>query len=353
MSGTRRPVVLLTGASGEIGHSLITKLAEDGSRPILTLDLKPLPRDLARLVEREYIGSILERNLLERILSEFEIDLVFHLAALLSTRGEFTPVTAHQVNVEGMLNLLEFAQSERQSHGRPVKFLYPSSIAAYGMPDLAAKAKAGRVKEDDYLQPTTMYGCNKLYTEHLGRYYARHYKQLSADPLGGRVDFRCVRFPGLISAFTVPSGGTSDYAPEMLHHAAQGKPYACFVREDARIPFMAMPDGVEALLRLAAAPQESLSRVVYNVGAFAPTAGEIRELVLKSFPKAEITFAPDLKRQGIVDSWPGDVDDSAARADWGYAPRFGLEAAFGDYLIPNIRKAYVGGSSEEEMVGTS
>ena len=94
-----------------------------------------------------------------------------------------------------------------------------------------------------------MYGCNKLYCEHLGRYYARHYKQLAAETLSGKVDFRCVRFPGLISAVTVPSGGTSDYAPEMLHAAAQGKPYACFVRPDTRIPFMAMPDGVEALLR--------------------------------------------------------------------------------------------------------
>ena len=145
--------------------------------------------------------------------------------------------------------MLEFAQKEGESHGRPVVFLYPSSIAAYGLPDLEAKARAGRVREDDWNVPTTMYGCNKLYCEHLGRYYARHYKQLAAETLSGKVDFRCVRFPGLISAVTVPSGGTSDYAPEMLHAAAQGKPYACFVRPDTRIPFMAMPDGVEALLQ--------------------------------------------------------------------------------------------------------
>jgi len=337
---TRRPVVLITGASGEIGHGLISKLAAGGARAILTLDLKPLEPELARLVSRQYVGSILEKNLLERILSEFEIDLIFHLAALLSTRGEFTPVTAHNVNVEGTLALLEFAQNERQSHGRPVKFLYPSSIAAYGMPDLATKESAGRVKEDDYLQPSTMYGCNKLYTEHLGRYYARHYKQLSAETVAGRVDFRCVRFPGLISAFTVPSGGTSDYAPEMIHAAAQGKPYHCFVRPDARIPFMAMPDGIDALLGLADAPAERLTRVVYNVGAFNPSAAEIRGLVMQAFPDAEITFDPDLKRQGIVDSWPADVDDSAARRDWGYAPRYDLEKGFQDYLIPTIRQRY-------------
>ena len=336
----RKPVVLITGASGEIGHGLIESLSRDGRRPILTLDLKPLDAANAGLVQQQYVGSILDGNLLERILSEYEVDLVFHLAALLSTRGEFTPTTAHQVNVEGMLRMLEFAQKEGESHGRPVVFLYPSSIAAYGLSDLATKARAGRVKEDDWNVPTTMYGCNKLYCEHLGRYYARHYKQLAAETLSGKVDFRCVRFPGLISAVTVPSGGTSDYAPEMLHAAAQGKPYACFVRPDTRIPFMAMPDGVEALLRLAAASKQSLTRTVYNVGAFNPSADEIRSRVVAAFPGAEVSWAPHLKRQSIVDSWPADVDDSAARRDWGYAPRYDETRAFAEYLIPTIRERY-------------
>ena len=149
----RKPVVLITGAGGEIGHGLITRLSAEGTRPIVTLDLKPLEAALAPHVARQLTGSILDRSILERLLSEFEIDTIFHLAALLSTRGEFTPVTAHQVNVEGTLNLLEFAQNERQSHGRPVTFLYPSSIAAYGMPDLAAKARVPRVPEDAFNQP--------------------------------------------------------------------------------------------------------------------------------------------------------------------------------------------------------
>jgi threonine 3-dehydrogenase len=336
----RKPVVLITGASGEIGHGLIERLSEKGVSSLITLDLKALPRELHGRVQAEYVGSILDRNLLERILSEYEIDLVFHLAALLSTRGEFTPETAHRVNVEGTLNVLEFAQKEGESHGRPVLFMYPSSIAAYGLPDLAAKARTGKVTEDEWTKPTTMYGCNKLYCELLGRYYSRRYKQLAAEPHAGRVDFRAVRFPGLISAVTVPSGGTSDFAPEMIHAAAKGEPYACFVRPDTRIPFMAMPDAVEALLRLAEAPRKALSRTVYNVGAFNPSAEEVRSLVLGSFPDADITFAPDLKRQGIVDSWPADVDDSTARRDWGYAPRYGLTEAFSEYLIPTIRRFY-------------
>ncbi|MFZ2492407.1 MAG: NAD-dependent epimerase/dehydratase family protein, partial [Thermoanaerobaculia bacterium] len=336
----RKPVALITGASGEIGHGLITRLAEEGNRPVITLDLKPLEPELGRLVQQQFSGSILETNLLERILAEYEVDLVFHLAALLSTRSEFTPVAAHQVNVEGTMNLLEFAQRQGESHGRSVVFLYPSSIAAYGMPDLETKGRAGKVKEDDFTTPTTMYGCNKLYCEQLGRYYARHYKQLSADPLAGKVDFRSIRFPGLISAVTVPSGGTSDFAPEMIHAAAKGEPYPCFVRPDTRIPFMAMPDGVAALLDLAAAPRERLTRTSYNISAFNPSAGEIQQIVERAFPNAQITTSVDVKRQGIVDSWPADVDDSAARNDWGFAPQYGLERAFDDYLIPRIRERY-------------
>ena len=336
----RRPVVLITGASGEIGHGLIERLAADNARGIVTLDIAPLEPALSRFVAREVSGSILDRSLLERLLSEFEVDRIFHLAALLSTRSEFSPVTAHQVNVEGTLTLLEFAQHEAESHGRPVTFLYPSSIAAYGLPSLEAKRQAGRVRETDWTQPRTMYGCNKLYCEQLGYYYARFYKQLSAESQSGRVDFRAVRFPGLISAVTVPSGGTSDYAPEMIHAAARGEPYACFVRPDTRIPFMAMPDGVAALLKLAAAPRARLTQTAYNLGAFAPTADEVRTEVVRAFPSAAITYQVDIKRQGIVDSWPEDVDDGAARRDWGFAPEYDFARAFRDYLIPTIRQRY-------------
>jgi len=336
----RKPVVLLTGAGGEIGHALIERLAAAGDRPIVTVDVNPLRPELKALVSKEVTGSICDAAMLERMLSEFEIDLVFHLAALLSTRSEFTPVSAHEVNVEGTMNLLEFAQHEAESHGRPVRFLYPSSIAAYGLPSLEDKRRAGRVREDDWNKPTTMYGCNKLYCEHLGRYYARHYKQLSVESLAGKVDFRSVRFPGLISAVTVPSGGTSDYAPEMIHAAARGEAYACFVRPDTRIPFMAMPDAVQALLDLAAAPREKLGRLCYNVGSFNPSAAEVRDLVVGAFPGAQITYAPDLRRQQIVDSWPEDVDDGAARRDWGFAPKYDLSRAFSEYLFPSIRKRY-------------
>src|SRR6476660_5518480 len=299
----RKPVVVITGAGGEIGHGLIDRLAEQGDRRIVTIDVSRLEDSIAKKVDREITGSIVDKALLERVMAEFEVDRVFHLAPLLSTRSEFTPVAAHEVNVEGTLHLLEFAQHEAESHGRPVVFIYPSSIAAYGLPGLQVKSDAGKVREDDHLHPTTMYGCNKLYCELLGAYYARHYKQLAAETASGKVDFRCVRFPGLISALTMPSGGTSDYAPEMIHAAARGEPYACFVRPDTRIPFMAMPDGVDALLALAAAPRQALHRTAYNVSAFNPSAEDIRDVVVTAFPEATITWEIDPKRQAIVDSW--------------------------------------------------
>ena len=335
----RKPVVLITGATGEIGHALVVNLAEQKSQAVVTLDVNALDPHISRYVHREFTGSILDTNLLERILSEFEVDLIFHLAALLSTRSEFTPMAAHHVNVEGTLNLLEFAARETESHGRAVVFVYPSSIAAYGLPDLETRRRAGAIRENDWNQPITMYGCNKLYCEHLGRYYGRHYKQL-LEAKAPRVDFRCVRFPGLISAVTVPSGGTSDYASEMIHAAARNEAYACFVRPDTRIPFMAMPDAIEALLKLSTAEPHRLTCSAYNLRAFNPSADEIREATESVFPNAMISYKIDAKRQQIVDSWPEDVDDASARHDWDFAPVYDFPRAFHEYLVPNIRDAH-------------
>ncbi|MBI5497394.1 MAG: NAD-dependent epimerase/dehydratase family protein, partial [Deltaproteobacteria bacterium] len=325
---------------GEMGHSLIGRLADRSGMDVLALDIKELPDELVKRCRATIAGDILDQRLLERLVSEYEIHAIFHLAALLSTRAEFTPETAHEVNVTGTLNLLRLSVEQSRWHGRQVKFLFPSSIAVYGMPDLPTKKKAGRVTEAEFNTPTTMYGCNKLYCEHLGRYFARHYRQLAAEEEKHGVDFRSIRFPGLVSAFTVPSGGTSDYGPEMIHSAAKGVPYACFVREDARIPFMAMPDAIDALLGLMDAPAAKLTSHVYNIAAFNPSAADFASKVRKAFPKADITFDPDVRRQGIVDSWPEDVNDALAQKDWGFKAKFDWDHTFGDYLLPNIKKRY-------------
>jgi nucleoside-diphosphate-sugar epimerase len=271
---------------------------------------------------------------------EFEIRTIFHLASILSTKAEYNPETAHRINVEGTLNLLRLAVEQSQWQGRPVKFIYPSSIAAYGLPNLDTKTASGKIKEDQYCTPITMYGCNKLYCEHLGRYYASHYRQLAADPDRSSIDFRAIRFPGLISAVTVPTGGTSDYGPEMLHHAAQGLPYDCFVRPDTRLPFMVMPDAIKALLLLHEAERKQLSQTVYNITSFSPSAQEFYDTVIDAFPHAEVNFVPHSSRQHIVDSWPADVDDGAARRDWGWNPEYNQERAFSQYLIPAVHQRY-------------
>lgn len=334
----REKVILITGVVGEIGQALITELGRAGNNTLLTLDIKKLPEDLADSVIHVE-GDILDDALLSRLVSEYEISVIFHLAALLSTRAEFTPELAHRVNVDGTMKLLQLAAEQSERRDSPVRFIFPSSIAAYGLPTVAIKQRDSSVREWDWNNPTTMYGCNKLYCELLGNYYSRHYHQLEQHK-PTRVDFRCLRFPGLISAFTLPSGGTSDYAPEMIHAAAQGMLYESFVREDTKIPFMAMPDAIGALLNLAEAPARKLKRRVYNVTSFSLTAGGIREIVLKTFPEAQILFRPDEKRQGIVDTWPAELNDAAARQDWGWSPEYDVDQAFNEYLIPNIRRRY-------------
>ncbi len=336
----RKEVVLVTGANGEIGHGLISHLAKEGKTSIIALDVQPLDPPLVQFCDRAIQGDILDTMLLGRLVSDFEICTIYHLASILSTKAEYNPETAHKVNVEGTLNLLRLAVEQSQWQGRSVKFLYPSSIAAYGIPNLATKRKAGKVKEDEWLQPTTMYGCNKLYCEHLGIYYSIYYKQLAADYHHQSIDFRCLRFPGLISTATIPTGGTSDFGPEMIHHAAQGLPYSCYVRPDTKLPFMVMPDAIKALLALENAPRSSLTQLVYNVTSFSPTAQEFRERVISAFPSAQITFDPYQKRQRIVDSWPEDIDDTSARVDWGWNPEYNQDNAFDNYLIPSICEIY-------------
>jgi threonine 3-dehydrogenase len=335
-----KKTVLITGANGEIGHGLINHLADIDAIEIVAVDLRPLDEALAAKCAVTAVGDILNGRLLENLSTAHNFATIYHLAALLSTRAERQPVLAHRVNIDGTLNVLEIAISQSRLQGRGIKFLYPSSIAVYGLPNPETKREIGAIRESDWCSPRTMYGINKLYCEQLGNYYANYYRQLDAERVAGRVDFRCLRFPGLISAATLPSGGTSDFAPEMIHAAARDEPYACFVREDTRIPFMAMPDAIQALLALEAAPLDALSRQVYNVGAFNPSAAELRDLVATAFPGARVSFVPDAKRQAIVDSWPADVDTAAAVRDWQWHPHYPLARAFEDYLLPAMRQRY-------------
>lgn len=334
----KKKVTFITGASGEIGQALIDSLADDRSQPLLTLDLHPLPEKMQGKTTHIQ-GNLLDKDLIQTLADEYHLETIYHLAAMLSTSGEYKPMMAHKVNTGGTVDLLNIAAKQSAQFNHPAKFIFPSSIAAYGLPDLETKNAHPQIKEHEWNQPTTMYGCTKLYCEKVGTYFSEHYLQLSANqPI--RLDFRALRFPGLISAFTVPSGGTSDYGPEMIHAAAQGETYHCFVRPEVKIPFMIMPDAVRSLLLLATADQKDLTRRVYNVTSFSLSAQDFREMAIKAFPEAEILFSPDDKRQGIVDTWPAGLDDSAARQDWGWEPAYDAARACQEYLLPNIRERY-------------
>jgi len=330
--------VLVTGACGEIGQALVQNLAQRGGYRIVTTDLAPLPETIRPLVAEHVQGDLVNKV---KIFYDYDFDIIFHLAASLSSKAEIATEEAHRINVEGTMQLLMLAAYKSEKRNKAVKFLFPSSIAVYGFDTLEAKLAARRVKEDEWNTPHTMYGCNKLYCEKLGMYYSRYNGQRHLDPQPPMMcDFRAIRFPGLVSAFTLPSGGTSDYGPDMLHSAAEGRPYACFVRADTKISFMAMPDAIKALLMLADAPRRKLTHAVYNIAAFSLTACEFRQRAIQAFRSAQITFKPNPRRQGIVDSWPEDVDDSLARAEWGWQPDYDMDKFFDEYFLPEIRRKY-------------
>jgi threonine 3-dehydrogenase len=333
----KRDVALVTGAGGEVGRLLVAELARRGIG-VVALDLAALPAELEALCLDSARMNILDTSGVQQLIRSHQPAWVFHLAAMLSSHAERDPELAHRVNVEATLNLFTLC---RQAH-EPVRFLFPSSIAIYGLPDADTKREQGALKEWMWNTPTAIYGCNKLYCELVGTYLARR----SHEQGGDGFDFRSIRFPGLISADTVPSGGTSDFAPEMIHAAAQGLPYACFVSAPSRLPFMTMPDAIDALMKLALVDAERLTRRVYNIRGFSASAGEILTHVRRHFPEAAVTFEPIEAKQRIVDSWPGDVDDSRARRDWGLTHRHDLAASFDDYLVPALRQRYARRSAE-------
>ena len=269
--------------------------------------------------------NILDINLLDQINLEFEIKEIYHLAAILSTRAELSPRIAHDVNVNGTINMLELALKQSKSQNKKIKFFFPSSIAVYGVND-----KQQICSESDYLNPMTVYGANKLYAEKLGIYYSQYYDQLSDNKYF--IDFRSLRFPGLISASTIPSGGTSDFIPEMWHSIKNENSSDCFVNEKSRLPFLAMPDAIKAINQMMSSKSEKIQSRIYNVTSFNPSASDFFQLMIELYPTAKISYHINEVRQKIVDSWPSNIDDSLAKDEWGWAPDYNLKKTINEYL---------------------
>jgi len=306
--------ILVTGAGGQVGLDLISYLRDQGHE-VHGSDVAPRPGEQRLAADVPWHAlDVTHGEAIEALLREHNIEQVFHLAAILSATGEANPGLTYAVNQGGTHNLLEACRSAEVR-----RVVFTSTIAVYG-PGLDEP-----VGDDVSLKPQTMYGVTKVAGELLGDYYSRRYD----------LDFRAVRFPGLISA-SLPGGGTSDYALFMYVNGIRHGLYESFCRPDTRIPLMYMPDGVRALAELGAADRASLTRTVYNIAAFSPTAQEIADSVASHIEGVELTFAPDPMRQAILDSWPNALDDTLARRDWGWQPSFDLAAMTAD-LVPKVR----------------
>jgi nucleoside-diphosphate-sugar epimerase len=305
--------ILVTGAVGQIGSELTLALrARYGGDAVVASDVR-MPQDpsLRDGGPFEFVDCM-DPHHLTRVMQIHRVDTIYHLAALLSAVGEQRPLQAWQLNVNGLVNVLETARQYKCA------LFFPSSIGAFG-PDTPRK----RTPQVTIQRPTTMYGVTKVVGEMLCEDYHRRFA----------MDTRGLRFPGLISYQTEPGGGTTDYAVEIFRQALQHGVYTCYLRADARLPMMYMPDAIRAMIELMEAePARLIHRNAYNLGAIDFTPAEVAEAIKKRIPAFHIEYAVDFRRQAIADSWPESVDDSAAREEWKWAPRYGLDAMVDDML---------------------
>lgn len=304
--------ILVTGAGGQVGTDLIPVLLARGHH-VTGFDLAPAPA-AARADVPWVVGDVTRQEEVFDAVKGAKPDAVFHLAAILSATGERIPFRAFAVNFDGTRHVLEAARLFGVK-----QVLFTSTIAAFG-PGLADP-----VGNDVSMRPTTMYGVTKVAGELLGEYYASKWG----------LDFRGVRFPGLISAVE-PGGGTSDYVNYMYFDGVRKGAYEAFVRADTRIPLMYMPDALRAMVELSEAPAKRLKHRMYNIAAMSPRADEIAAAVARRLPGARFTFRADPRRQAIVDSWPRALDDRVAAAEWGWKAAWDLERMTDD-LVAKVR----------------
>jgi len=323
-----KKIIFITGANGEMGHSLINTLNQQGIFNIVALDIDS-PK-YAFQVMKFIKGSILDTELLKYINNQYTIDAIYHLAAILSTKAELNPLLANDVNVNGTLNMFELCKKQSENQNKVISFFFPSSIAVYNVLN-----NQNMIVDECYNKetPITQYGKAKLKCEKMGVDY--HNK----SHLTG-IDFRVIRFPGIISGTSVPTGGTSDYAPEMIHCAAQQKSYECFVEKNRQLPFIVMPDAINAILKFMKVKKNLLNQNIYNITSFNPTVEDFYNKTKEYFPDFNLLFNINDERQKIIDSWPKDINDMRAQNDWGWQPEYNFSCAYQNYIIPEISKKY-------------
>ncbi|EFP11219.1 hypothetical protein CRE_30778 [Caenorhabditis remanei] len=299
----KAPKVLITGSLGQLGRGLnsVYKYMY-GSECVVMSDIVRLPENATDVSDYNYL-DILNQSSIEEIVVNRNIDTIVHFSALLSAVGEQNVPLALQVNCRGVENILQVAAKHK------LRVFIPSTIGAFGpttprenTPDLTVQC------------PTTIYGVSKVYAERLGEYFNHRFG----------VDFRSMRFPGIISA-TKPGGGTTDYAIQIFYDALQKGKHTCYLRPDTRLPMMYDTDCMASIIQLLSAESETLKRRTYNVTGFSFTPEEIADAIRRVIPSFEIDYDICPIRQAIADSWPMSLDDSEARKDWGWNPEYGLE----------------------------
>lgn len=300
--------VLITGSAGQIGSELTPALrSRYGSDRVVASGLA----EPGHLDEPYVQLDVTDAERITEVVETYDVDQIFNLAAILSAKGERDPQLTYRVNIEGVYNILECARTNQID-----QVMIPSTIAVFG------RDTPDNPGEKTILRPTTMYGISKVFLELIANYYYETFN----------LDVRGVRFPGILSYQTPPGGGTTDYAVEAFYGAIESGAYTYFVREDTRLPMMYMPDAIRALIDLSEADDHTLNyRCEYNVAALDFTPAELTEAIQVHRPDFQATYEPD-DRQAIADSWPNTIDDSAARADWGWAPEYDLEAMVEDML---------------------
>jgi nucleoside-diphosphate-sugar epimerase len=270
----------------------------------------------------EYI-DITNRETIEKVVKDYDVDTIYNMAAILSATGEERPLLCWNVNINGLYNIIEIA------HEHEMKSVFvPSSIAVFG-PETPKR----NTPQETILKPTTMYGVTKVAGELLGDYYFKKFG----------IDVRGIRYPGIISSETLPGGGTTDYAVEIFYEAIKNKKYTCFVKKETTLPMMYMPDCIKATTDLMEADVSKLKHHCdFNVTSMSFSAGELADEIKKHIPDFKCEFKPDF-RQAIADSWPKSIDDSAARKEWGWKPSYDLPSMTKD-MIEKLSKRYENGN---------
>jgi len=315
--------ILLTGASGQIGTELLKVLRRAHGDPnVVAADIQPLADPALRESGPFELCDVTKRDRLGEVVDKHDIGIVYHMAAILSATGEKNPQLAWNVNINGTYNVLEIARERALA-----RVFIPSSIAAFG-PETPREA----TPQETILRPKTMYGVTKVAGELLADYYVQRFG----------VDVRGCRFPGIISHETLPGGGTTDYAVAIFYEAVKNRKYTCFLREETRLPMMYMPDCLKSVTDLMAADFKRLRHHAdFNLAAMSFTPAELAAAIKIHIPEFAINYEPDF-RQAIADSWPTSIDDSAARAEWGWKPSYDLKAMVKDMLDVLSRRQAAG-----------